>query len=61
MTSPWWTLRRRVLTPSASETLLDKRGFHRKSPAAQDLLVTVDRSFLERTRGSAANGCATSW
>ncbi|MER6910158.1 DUF1702 family protein [Streptomyces sp. NPDC000594] len=40
-------LRRRILTPSISETSLDKRGFHKKSPAAQELLETVGRSFLD--------------
>lgn len=47
MSSAWRTLRRRVLTPSTSETLLETRGFHRKSPAAQDLLETVGARFLE--------------
>ncbi|MFF9645638.1 DUF1702 family protein [Kitasatospora aureofaciens] len=47
MSSAWRALRRRVLTPSTSETLLETRGFHRKSPAAQDLLETVGARFLE--------------
>ncbi|MBO1413347.1 DUF1702 family protein [Streptomyces sp. FH025] len=47
MPSAWRNLRRRVLTPSVSETLLDKRGFHKKSPAAQEVLETVGRTFLE--------------
>ncbi|MET9413605.1 DUF1702 family protein [Streptomyces klenkii] len=40
-------LRKRALTPSPSETLLETRGFHRKSPQAQQLLETVGRRFLE--------------
>jgi hypothetical protein len=36
-----------VLTPSTAETLLETRGFHRKSPAAQELLERVGRTFLE--------------
>ncbi|RZQ61137.1 DUF1702 family protein [Amycolatopsis suaedae] len=40
-------LRRRVLTPDVSETSLDKRGFHKKSPAAVELLEKVGRIFLE--------------
>ncbi|RGD57261.1 DUF1702 family protein [Kitasatospora xanthocidica] len=47
MPSAWRTLRRRVLTPSTSETLLEKRGFHRKSPDAQHLLESVGGRFLE--------------
>jgi len=39
-------LRRRLLTPSVSETLLDVRGFHKKNPQAQELLETVGRTFL---------------
>jgi hypothetical protein len=39
-------LRRRLLTPSLSETLLSVRGFHVKSPEAQDRLESVGRSFL---------------
>lgn len=39
-------LRRRILTPDVSETSLDKRGFHKKSPAAQELLETVGKVFL---------------
>jgi hypothetical protein len=40
-------LRRKLLTPSVNETKLDVRGFHKKSPQAQDLLETVGRTFLE--------------
>ncbi|MFK0252760.1 DUF1702 family protein [Streptomyces sp. NPDC090445] len=40
-------LRRRILTPGISATSLDVRGFHKKSPAAQELLETVGRYFLE--------------
>ncbi|MEU6405184.1 DUF1702 family protein [Streptomyces sp. NPDC046985] len=40
-------LRARVLTPSVTATSLDERGFHRKSPEAQELLETVGRRFLE--------------
>lgn len=47
MPTDWRALRRRVLTPNISETLLDVRGFHKKSPAAQETLETVGRSFLE--------------
>ncbi|MDA3646985.1 DUF1702 family protein [Saccharopolyspora indica] len=35
-----------MLTPDVSETLLDVRGFHKKSPAAQEMLETVGRTFL---------------
>ncbi|HEY3867781.1 MAG TPA: DUF1702 family protein [Actinocrinis sp.] len=40
------TLRRRVLTPSMSETKLSTRGFHEKDPAARDLLEKIGSSFL---------------
>ncbi len=40
-------LRRRILTPDVSETELDRRGFHKKNPAAQELLERVGRTFLE--------------
>jgi hypothetical protein len=36
-----------VLTPNASETLLDVRGFHKKSQAAQELLERIGSTFLE--------------
>jgi enediyne biosynthesis protein E3 len=42
----WRALRRRILTPNISVTSLDIRGFHKKSPAAQELLETVGKSFL---------------
>ncbi|GAA4417363.1 DUF1702 family protein [Actinokineospora soli] len=47
MGTRWRTLRRRILTPDVSETSLDVRGFHKKSPAAQELLETVGKRFLE--------------
>ncbi|MFG3052232.1 DUF1702 family protein [Kitasatospora sp. NPDC048239] len=47
MPNSWRTLRRRILTPNTRETLLDTRGFHKKNRAAQDLLETVGRTFLE--------------
>ena len=46
MTSSWRALRRRLLTPDVAETSLDKRGFHKKSPAAQERLETVGKTFL---------------
>jgi hypothetical protein len=46
LTSSWRALRRRLLTPDVSETSLDKRGFHKKSAAAQERLETVGRTFL---------------
>jgi hypothetical protein len=39
-------LRRRLLTPNVVETSLDRRGFHKKSPAAKERLETVGKSFL---------------
>jgi hypothetical protein len=47
LTSSWRALRRRLLTPDVAETSLDRRGFHKKSPAAQERLETVGRTFLE--------------
>jgi len=47
LTSSWRALRRRLLTPDVSETSLDKRGFHKKSPAAQERLETVGKTFLD--------------
>jgi hypothetical protein len=35
------------MTPDVSETSLDKRGFHKKSPAAQERLETVGKTFLD--------------
>ncbi|ONI89794.1 enediyne biosynthesis protein [Saccharothrix sp. ALI-22-I] len=46
LTHFWRSLRRRVLTPDASATLLEVRGFHIKNPAAQQLLETVGEMFL---------------
>ncbi|MEU2250409.1 DUF1702 family protein [Streptomyces sp. NPDC019224] len=46
MSRPWAALRRRVLTPSASETKLSRRGFFEKSPEAKDLLEGAGASFL---------------
>jgi len=40
------TLRRRLLTPSMSETTMAVRGFHIKSPAARERLERIGRSFL---------------
>lgn len=47
MPSALRTLRRRVLTPSVTETQLSRRGFHEKSPAARELLESVGSRFLE--------------
>jgi hypothetical protein len=47
LTSSWRALRRRLLTPDVAETSIDKRGFHRKSPAAVERLETVGKTFLE--------------
>lgn len=47
MTSSWRALRRRLLTPNVIETTLDRRGFHKKSPAAQERLETVGKTFLD--------------
>ncbi|TDB72561.1 DUF1702 family protein [Micromonospora sp. KC723] len=46
MTTYWRALRRRILTPDVSQTRLDVRGFHIKSPAARTVLETVGQSFL---------------
>ena len=46
LNSSWRALRRRLLTPNVAETSLDKRGFHKKSPAAQERLETVGKTFL---------------
>lgn len=46
MSKRWRALRRRILTPNVSATLLDTRGFHKKNPTAQDLLETIGRMFL---------------
>jgi hypothetical protein len=42
----WRGLRRRILTPDDSETSLEKRGFHVKSPQSRELLETVGKKFL---------------
>lgn len=47
MSSPYRSLRRRILTPGVSNTKVSVRGFHEKSPEASELLETVGRSFLE--------------
>ena len=57
MSSSWRALRRRILTPNVIETSLDKRGFHKKSPAAKDKLETVGKTFL--TGYGAAVGART--
>jgi enediyne biosynthesis protein E3 len=46
LTTSWRAVRRRLLTPSIAETSLEKRGFHRKSAAAQERLETVGKTFL---------------
>ncbi|MFD1151804.1 DUF1702 family protein [Saccharothrix hoggarensis] len=46
MSNGWRSLRRRILTPSVSETSLVKRGFPRKDAASQELLETVGEKFL---------------
>ncbi|MGA4844427.1 DUF1702 family protein [Streptomyces sp. G45] len=40
-------LRRRVLTPSVAQVRLDRRGFRKKDPMAQELLETIGRNFLK--------------
>ncbi|WP_424923450.1 DUF1702 family protein [Actinocrispum wychmicini] len=42
----WRKVRRRVLTPGMSETRLDTRGFHEKTPEARRLLETAGEMFL---------------
>ncbi|MFR9797579.1 DUF1702 family protein [Streptomyces sp. MS06] len=46
MTSTWGALRRRILTPSESETKLSERGFHEKSPQARKQLEETGAMFL---------------
>ncbi|MEV7780112.1 DUF1702 family protein [Kitasatospora sp. NPDC088351] len=46
MAGYWRALRRRILTPDISETLLSTRGFHEKDPAARHLLENVGATFL---------------
>src|SRR6185295_18975323 len=42
----WRAARRRIITPSDTAALLDVRGFHKKNPAAQELLETIGKTFL---------------
>jgi enediyne biosynthesis protein E3 len=46
LTSTWAALRRRVLTPSTSQTKLARRGFHEKSPEARQQLEAAGAMFL---------------
>lgn len=46
MSSTLRALRRRILTPDDSAASLDERGFHKKNPAAQELLENVGKIFL---------------
>lgn len=46
MAATWRALRRRILTPSASQTQLDKRGFHEKNAQARERLETVGAMFV---------------
>ncbi|WP_406316545.1 DUF1702 family protein [Streptosporangium sp. NBC_01639] len=46
MASSWRALRRRILTPDVADTSLEKRGFHKKSPAAKERLETVGKTFI---------------
>ncbi len=46
MASGWRALRRKLITPSTSNTLMKVRGFHVKNEAAKELLETVGSSFL---------------
>ncbi|GAA2224903.1 DUF1702 family protein [Streptomyces amakusaensis] len=46
MTALLRAFRRRILTPSTTETEIEKRGFHNKGPAATELLETVGKQFL---------------
>lgn len=46
MGNGWRALRRNLLTPNVSATSLDKRGFHKKDPASQELLETIGAIFL---------------
>lgn len=46
VTSAWRALRRRILTPSMTETKLSTRGFYVKSPDARELLETIGEMFL---------------
>ena len=42
----WRSIRSKILTPNVSATMLDVRGFHKKSPAAQELLEKIGSTFL---------------
>jgi len=46
LAATWAALRRRILTPSASQTRLDKRGFHEKNAEARERLETVGEMFM---------------
>jgi enediyne biosynthesis protein E3 len=46
MASTWRALRRRIITPSAAETSLERRGFHEKDAAARELLEGIGQVFL---------------
>ncbi len=51
-------LRRRVLTPDAAECSLERRGFHRKSAAAEENLETVGTMFLRGYAHAVEARCA---
>jgi hypothetical protein len=46
MTAAWRSIRRRILTPNTSQTLMSTRGFHVKNAVGQELLENVGRIFL---------------
>ena len=46
MTGIWAASRRRILTPSTSQTKLARRGFHEKSPEATEQLEAAGAMFL---------------
>lgn len=46
MASGWRALRRRIITPGTSNTLLEVRGFHVKNAAAKEQLETIGGTFL---------------
>jgi hypothetical protein len=46
VTGGWRALRRKLITPSTSNTSLEVRGFHVKNEAAQELLETIGSTFL---------------
>ncbi|MEV4378453.1 DUF1702 family protein [Streptosporangium sp. NPDC049644] len=41
------SLRRHILTPGVSETKMETRGFHVKSPESRELLETIGGTFLQ--------------